>query len=69
MSSRYMTQSYTLTALYQEVISSNLPSQRNQQGQCEEVSQRLLDCWHYRVWWSAGILKVGLGIRAAESKR
>jgi len=41
-----MTQSYALDTLVQESFSSNLPSQRNQQGQWEEVNQRLLDHWY-----------------------
>jgi len=41
-----MTQSYALATLFQESISSNLPSQRNQQGQWKEVDQRLLDHWY-----------------------
>jgi len=38
-----MTQSYALATLVQESFSSNLLSQRSQQGQWEEVYQRLLD--------------------------
>ena len=42
----HMTQSYALATFFQESFSSNLPSQRNQQGQWEEVNQRLLDHWY-----------------------
>jgi len=38
-----MTQSYALATLVQESSSSNLPSQRSQQGQWEEVNKSMLD--------------------------
>jgi len=41
-----MTQSYALGTLVEESFSSNLPSETNQQGQWEEVNQRLLDHWY-----------------------
>jgi len=43
---KVMTHSYALATLVEESISSNLLSQRNKQGQWEEVNQRLLDHWY-----------------------